>query len=429
MNGPISKESKCCGCVCGPYPQIDLTAAFVELPESSSADACSQHHQDLEYIKAEVMDACSKFGCFHILIKQSAIAGGEILSNEKAAKNAIEMLFDETFLSTQCTSANTITSVPFLSVDGYVHRANYRGRAAESGGTSGLEPKQSWECFRCRNLPPSAPSKSDTKAEASKDENDPLDQLNVLNDFTRTFHKVASSLFLDILGFPRGYFIDETECTCDTETNAKSFCSIDLLRAFKYDALADGREINLGSSPHTDWGSLTVVWQDSKGGLQIYCHEHERWNNVDVPTVDGNKFLKLFIHVGDFTSLTKCGSASTPPKEIIWPSPLHRVLCPKQGGDAKDCTEVDEARYSLVYFIYPPRGISLEDARSSLPQRQPDIHSTRSFPYERYMVLKDQSFGATINSMTEEEVYNDIARISFDSVIKTKWNQVQRTEN
>ena len=26
----------------------------------------------------------------------------------------------------------------------------------------------------------------------------------------------------------------------------------------------------LGSNQHTDWGSLTVIWQDSVGGLQTY---------------------------------------------------------------------------------------------------------------------------------------------------------------
>eukprot|EP00554_Chaetoceros_debilis_P010665 CAMPEP_0194109020 /NCGR_PEP_ID=MMETSP0150-20130528/8623_1 /TAXON_ID=122233 /ORGANISM="Chaetoceros debilis, Strain MM31A-1" /LENGTH=69 /DNA_ID=CAMNT_0038797877 /DNA_START=33 /DNA_END=239 /DNA_ORIENTATION=+ len=59
---------------------------------------------------------------------------------------------------------------------------------------------------------------------------------------------------------------------------------MDLLRVFRYDAMTNARQqyAHLGSSPHTDWGSLTVVWQDSMGGLQIYCHDCDKWNDVDV---------------------------------------------------------------------------------------------------------------------------------------------------
>jgi isopenicillin N synthase-like dioxygenase len=37
----------------------------------------------------------------------------------------------------------------------------------------------------------------------------------------------------------------------------------------------------LGSSPHTDWGTLTVVWQDNKRGLQTHCDACNVWLDVN----------------------------------------------------------------------------------------------------------------------------------------------------
>lgn len=400
-----TNKKKCC---CGPYPTIELTRAFKNPSASSS--------KEVDALKADVINACSQYGCFHVNIKQSAIAGGEKLSDEKVAKESIEKLFEESFLSSHV--CGNVKSVPFQSRDGKIISTKYRGRAAESGGNSGLEPKQSWEFFRCHNM--LASSSSNT---ASRE----MDRLAILSDFTRILHEVAACLFSNILDFPSGTFIDERECQCDTQ-NSECYCSIDLLRAFKYDALTDEHEINLGSSPHTDWGAITVVWQDSRGGLQIYCHEHERWNDVEIQTDNGGDYVRLFLHVGDFTSLAKCGY---PPKDVIWPSPLHRVVCPKKTHDSSEDKE-DDARCSLVYFVYPPRGISLEDARSSLSPRQLDANpgvvygSNNNFPYDRFMVLKDQSIGTATSHSSEEEVYNRIAKVSFDTVIEEKWAQVQR---
>ena len=37
----------------------------------------------------------------------------------------------------------------------------------------------------------------------------------------------------------------------------------------------------LGSSPHTDWGTLTVSLQDDRGGLQTHCRMCDAWSDVD----------------------------------------------------------------------------------------------------------------------------------------------------
>ncbi|CEG47419.1 2og-fe oxygenase [Plasmopara halstedii] len=80
----------------------------------------------------------------------------------------------------------------------------------------------------------------------------------------------------------------------------------------------------IGSSPHTDWGFLTLILQDAVGGLQIY-HD-DKW--VDVPYIPGT----LVVNAGDYLSLITDGKCL---------SPVHRVVADNQ------------ERYSLVFFYYP----------------------------------------------------------------------------
>ena len=388
-----SKNERPC-CCCAPYPVIDLGTGYEKSRESGKPSS-----EENESLKKRVMDACTKYGCFHVKINHAAL--GE---KSSFTKSSIEMLFEESCISPQVK--RDMMPASFQSRDGRIKSAKYRGREAESGGTSGLEPKQSWEYFRCHNM-----------IQSEKEGVERMDRLTVLEDVTKIFHKVAISFF-SLLDLPRGIFIDENQCKCDTQ-ESKCYCSIDLLRAFKYDALTDEHETNLGSSPHTDWGALTVVWS-SQEGLQIYCHEHKRWNTVELQEDDEeDEYVRLFIHVGDFTSLSMCTSGTK------FSSPLHRVLCPNKRTDSHGTT-VDESRYSLVYFAYPPTGVSLEDGRLSLPSKYaPDKKATNKFHYDRFMVLKNQSLAAS-SSQSEEGVYRQIQNLPFNEVIEQKWKQVQR---
>ena len=122
--------------------------------------------------------------------------------------------------------------------------------------------------------------------------------------------------------------------------------------------------------------------------------------------------------------------------------------------------EFDNSRCSLVYFAYPPSGVSLFDAITSLNQNTDDDYynvnskhsSTASkstcdddnddqnnqkspdnkFPFGRFMVLNNQSIQNAANNENKDanqiaqEVFNTILYRQFDEVIKDKWNQVQR---
>lgn len=85
-------------------------------------------------------------------------------------------------------------------------------------------------------------------------------------------------------------------------------------------------KVTIGSSPHTDWGLLTVIMQDGVGGLQFF-HDG-RWK--DVPRVP----LGLIINGGDYLHIISKGR---------YHSPVHRVLCPPEGKE----------RTSFVFFYYP----------------------------------------------------------------------------
>jgi len=83
----------------------------------------------------------------------------------------------------------------------------------------------------------------------------------------------------------------------------------------------------LGSSPHTDWGYLTVILQDDVGGLQFY--RDGEW--LDVPVVRHG----LVVNGGDFLRAASGGT---------FVSPIHRVLSPPAPG---------AERRSFVFFLYP----------------------------------------------------------------------------
>mmetsp|Transcript_4322 Transcript_4322/g.6331 ORF Transcript_4322/g.6331 Transcript_4322/m.6331 type:complete len:420 (-) Transcript_4322:109-1368(-) len=321
--------------------------------------------------------------------------------------------------------------------------AVYRGRSAESGSSekSSLEPKQSWEFFRC---PPEKQHFQSTKERDGDDNNDNTvraprqSRLQILQSFVSALHEVADILCSeDLLDLPKNKFIcSSNPNNANANKDANKNTDISLLRVFRYDALSTEKEqySNLGSSSHTDWGSMTVVWQDSKGGLQIYCHKHQCWNDVKVDernmsqsdskseTKSESNFnssgetqiVRLFIHVGDYLSLAmnsvsvlalngneigkengeKDGSgcreedanANVHHQNVIWPSPTHRVLCPLRiddktcgtGAGTSTSNHADNSRCSLVYFVYPPNGIKMIDSISSLHGKDTDHYQGNS---------------------------------------------------
>jgi len=71
----------------------------------------------------------------------------------------------------------------------------------------------------------------------------------------------------------------------------------------------------LRKGPHTDWGNLTILYQDEVGGLQVEQKGHG-WR--DVPYTPGS----FVINIGDLMAFWSAGR---------WVSTLHRVCNPVEG--------------------------------------------------------------------------------------------------
>ena len=146
------------------------------------------------------------------------------------------------------------------------------------------------------------------------------------------------------------------------------------------------------------------------------------------------------MHVGDFLSLASMGEGGD--GVPAWPSPRHRVLCPT--ADQNDGQNADNCRRSLVYFAYPPPGVSLDAARRFVaPLACPTSANTgaeRSVDsaavYDCYSLLHNQSQQPTpmekengldnTKGSASLRIHERIRGVAFDKVISDKWSQVQR---
>ena len=137
---------------------------------------------------------------------------------------------------------------------------------------------------------------------------------------------------------------------------------ISIMRLFHYFPFSASAEVDsemICSSPHTDWGFLTVILQDNIGGLQFIYDN--RW--VNVPVVENG----LIINGGDFLRIVS---------RRRYISPIHRVLCPTSG-----------IRNSFVFFFYPRYDSLLP--HTNITANNTDYNTLLSLSSEN----KDQKFG------------------------------------
>ncbi|EJK64290.1 hypothetical protein THAOC_14991 [Thalassiosira oceanica] len=420
-------------CTCGPHPRIDLTQAYREQRAGGGAgeaagEGAGEGASDATRVTRDCLKACRSHGCFHAAIDVPIFSQSNVESQ-------IEGLFSPEFVLNSVGGADGVDTSPegdsgsstyekicngglmsaktkTTSGRPYSH-AIFRGRTAESGDATGAtpEPKLSWEYQRQGRTAESG----DVITEAVPEVDAISRSWMYLPDFTNALHSVASTI-IHTLGIPPGLVLQEA-----TEGE-----NIDLLRVFRYDSVSSDKRLEkLGSSPHSDWGTLTVVWQDGKGGLQTYCHACDRWSDVEAfgPRSGEENSVSLFVHVGDFLSLTMQNSDG-----VSWPSPRHRVICPTRDDNGGE----NHCRRSLVYFSYPPPGISISDAREQLEGLVAETRTDgedKMDLYESYSLLHNQAndSGDERGSMSAFETYQSIRTTPFDQVIRDKWSQVQRS--
>mmetsp|Transcript_15790 Transcript_15790/g.36359 ORF Transcript_15790/g.36359 Transcript_15790/m.36359 type:complete len:413 (-) Transcript_15790:303-1541(-) len=312
---------------------------------------------------------------------------------------------------------------------------------SESGSSEGTaEPKESLEV----QLSKCSVSRNDGDPQIHDDDED--EDERKVKTFCRTLSWIAHTICRIMLDVPSNAFLPDDPAE-----------SLDLLRVFHYypvpTDVGASSSPTFGSSEHTDWGSLTVVWQDSVGGLQTYCRACKRWNDVraqeeasTAETTNGHSHCwRCIVHVGDMASLvldnstdidsdSDSDSSNTKGSDTPypWPSPKHRVV-----------SHSEKERVSLVYFGYPPRGLSLNRIQSFLDDGW-KYSSTRGqrLPFKEYYLLRNQSVASTSatakvgnghSDISEEDsesghLYRTMWDLPVQDIVRLKWQQVNRDE-
>ena len=131
-------------------------------------------------------------------------------------------------------------------------------------------------------------------------------------------------------------------------------------------SLGEGREL-IGSSPHTDWGLLTVITWNGEPGLQFYNTTTHIWNDLVLP--DGVSYTDMMIvNGGDYLKLISKGRYRSPIHRVIHPSTTPTTTSTTcTDGNTAQCSSSDpqesqsqslpstasKDRLSFVYFFYP----------------------------------------------------------------------------
>lgn len=165
---------------------------------------------------------------------------------------------------------------------------------------------------------------------------------------------------------------------------------VSLMRLFHYlplssvvDGIANNNDV-IGSSPHTDWGFLTVIEQDQVGGLQYFSQRLKEW--VDVKPIRG----ALVINGGDFLKQISRGQ---------FQSPIHRVILPNISP-----------RLSFVFFFYP------------------NFHSTFT-SFDASASNTDSSINFEYNTLLSNHQLDDTGSVNqtqFGPWVVQKWKNVFR---
>jgi isopenicillin N synthase-like dioxygenase len=133
------------------------------------------------------------------------------------------------------------------------------------------------------------------------------------------FAEELMRLFALALELPEGFFDDKIDQHMTGMT-----------ANFYYPPTVAALDGQFRKGPHTDWGSLTILYQDDRGGLQVEQDGHG-W--LDVPYVPGS----FVINLGDLMAEWTSGR---------WVSTMHRVL-------AASYPESTRHRISIAFFHQP----------------------------------------------------------------------------
>ena len=183
---------------------------------------------------------------------------------------------------------------------------------------------------------------------------------------------------------------------------AKGGEDISLMRLFHYFAPTHAPALwpgvpRTGSSPHTDWHLMTIILQDTTGGLQVR-RPSPPYDWMDVPAVEG----ELIVIVGDYLGALSDGR---------FISPVHRVLLP----------EAPQERYSFTYFRYPHCAATVPPANA---RRAESRAARRNLELRRHAAAAAEPFNTLVAPAPEGEGLEKLAARPFGELLLDKWRGV-----
>ncbi|KAK7967080.1 2og-Fe oxygenase family protein [Apiospora aurea] len=113
-----------------------------------------------------------------------------------------------------------------------------------------------------------------------------------------------------------------------------------ILRLLHYPPQTSSDERQLGAGAHTDFGAITLLWQDSCGGLQVQDGRTGEWHAIE-PDPEC-----LVVNIGDMLSVWT----------NVYQSTVHRVI--NRGG---------QGRYSMAFFVDGNTDVQLAPLDGSVP--------------------------------------------------------------
>lgn len=150
----------------------------------------------------------------------------------------------------------------------------------------------------------------------------------VWQEYTAALESLATRLvrlFALALGFGEHFFDNKIDNDMST-----------LVANYYYPVTEPPLPGQLRKSPHTDWGTLTILYQDEAGGLEI---EQKGYGWHQVPYVQGS----FVVNIGDLMAFWTGGR---------WMSTMHRVCNPVAGHTG--------SRISIPFFHMPNHDALIE---------------------------------------------------------------------
>ncbi|RUP07426.1 LOW QUALITY PROTEIN: hypothetical protein BC936DRAFT_140176 [Jimgerdemannia flammicorona] len=167
------------------------------------------------------------------------------------------------------------------------------------------------------------------------------ERVDELESFMKSCHTVISKI---LQTFAIGLEIPESEGGKNwlSDRHAYDIPSGDVLRILHYPAVESRDVDDIRAGSHTDYGSVTLLFQHNIGGLEVHAGR-SRW--IPAPVLPGCAIINL----GDCLEYWTNG---------LFKSTRHRVVF------RSDTQKLE--RYSLVYFCQGYEGVSLDPIPSSL---------------------------------------------------------------